>query len=157
MLENDLNTFYRIWGETCATEAESRIKQFAQEEMEAYYGEYDPIVYIPRTNQMKNSSYTPFREKTDCYYTGGVLINFESPTTNHEPRGISEEAIYDLVWERGKHYIGGSTYTGKRKYVGSGINHYKAIQERAYAIKEEINEIGLRKAREGKYSILSFK
>ena len=102
-IESDLKKFGETYATTIVEEAQRVITKFAKEQMVGYYGEYDPRIYDPRTNQMLNSSYKPFTDHLGNIYEGGVIINSEN--TEHE-RGsdkFSESDLYDMVWIKGIH------------------------------------------------------
>ena len=150
---NDIKTFYETFAQAATQEAANRIEKFAQQEMNGYYNEYEPD-YYDRTWQMLSSSYKKYSGRFASVYEGGVIIN--PGFTNHSPRGITEEEIYENVWDKGIH---GGEYRG-RNYVNiqGEPNRFGKIESIVGSdkFKKEMFDIGMEAAMGQKYSVLRF-
>ena len=146
----------------CETAQELAIKEattLAKAAMESYYGAYDPYYYVPRTNQMFDSSFKPYKNKIGNSYQGGIEINPDF--TNHHPKGVEESNIYHYVWEEGIHGFE-SFRTGKRQPIygkGEPKNRYEEIDNKLHSPKtrKKINAIAMNVAKKGSYSMLRFR
>lgn len=155
----DLEKFGRIYCKTVAKEAVKMIDKFAYNQMIDYYGEYYPRIY-DRTGQMRDSSHKPHYKEYGRIYEGGIDIH--SSFTEHKPKGISEEEIYEAVWVDGIHGYEKRGYPVSVWYPISGEPYrIDTVKKMAYSSKtiESLKDKGLKEALKYKneYSILNFK
>lgn len=161
LLKADLEKFAEIYCTTVQQMAIEEATTLAKMAMESYYGAYDPFYYIPRTNQMKDKSFQPYKEVVGSEYRGGIKIN---PTfTSHDPRGVSEDYIYHYVWEEGIH--GFESFRKKNQGKRTPIygkkepkNRYEEINKELHKPKKkrEINDKAMAIAKQGSYMMLHF-
>lgn len=140
-LENDIKKIHETFSQTVIEEATTVIEKFANQEIEGYYGEYDPEYerreeegnppdyYYIRTDQMHNDSYKRFTDTKGKYRQGGIEFNpSETKHTGGYRRGqekptkpgITEEQIYTSVWDLGYH---GRTSFTLRVYNSKGEDY----------------------------------
>ena len=160
LLKADLEKFAKTY---CTTVQELAIEEattLAKMAMESYYEAYEPY-YYHRTNQMKNSSFKPYKENIGSEYRGGVKI--DPIFTNHLTENISESDIYNYVWEEGIH--GFETFRkenrGERTPIygkGEPKNRYEEADKKLHsrAMKRKINEKAMTIAKQGSYTMLHF-
>ena len=158
----DLEKFGRVYCQTVAKKAIKLIDEFAYNQMIKYYGEYSPRIY-DRTNQMRDVSHKPHYQEYGRIYEGGIDIH--SSFTNHMPKGISEEEIYEQVWVEGIHGYEKRGYPVSTWYpiTGNPYVPYRIdiVKKKAYSSKtlEYLKAEGLKEALKYKngYTILKFK
>ena len=159
LIEADLRKFSEICCETIAKEAAAQINRFAYEQMFGYYGEYKPDIY-ERTEQMLIDSHKEYYAHHGNVYEGGIEIN--SAFTNHKPKGITEEEIYDEVWIMGGHGWTHFKYgdIDKWRYNQGETDRLLTLKQKAYSkeTKQKLLSLGIKKARNRNngYSILKF-
>lgn len=102
-IQKDIELFYTTFARRAISEAADQIVKFARREMAGYYNEYSPE-YYDRTGQMLDLSYTRFTIGFGKnHYEGGIITR--SGFTDHTPKGITEEQIYENVWTLGTHGV----------------------------------------------------
>ena len=162
VLQQDLIRFGNIFCETVAEESKYYIWQFANEQINEYYDEYEPLRY-KRTDQEKKYSFHIFSERTNNSYRGGIV--FDNSAIFHEKAGVSEDYIENMVWQLGYHGWWRSWKKAKGIEGGPWIpingepNRFGNIQDFVKGDefpKEKIMGIALSKAKKQKYSILHF-
>ena len=163
-LVRDLELFNRIFGSTVIKEATSKIFSFAQQEIAGYYEEYDPN-YYNRTDQMRNHSFQQFKIKRgDTYFEGGII--FRPAFTNHENAGITEEQIYETVWDKGWHgrgtfYTRNSEGRNERNngYIEGEPERFSKIEKMVGSsqFQSALYDLGMEAAMKKSYSILKFR
>lgn len=158
-LNADIMKFATTYCETAQKLAIKEATTLAKAAMESYYGAYDPYYYVPRTDQMFNSSFKPYKEKIGNSYRGGIEINPDF--TNHHPKGVEETNIYHYVWEEGIHGFE-SFRTGKKQPIygkGEPKDRYEEIDKKLHSPtkRKEINAKAMAVAKKGSYSMLRFK
>lgn len=160
LLKADLEKFAETYCLTVQEMAVEEANTLAKMAMENYYEAYEPY-YYHRTNQMKNNSFQPYKEKVGNEYRGGIKIN--PIFTNHFTENISESDIYNYVWEEGIH--GFETF--KKESRGGAIpiygkgepkNRYEEIDKKLHSrkMKKKLNERGMTIAKQGSYTMLHF-
>lgn len=161
----DLNKFYLTFAQAATKEAATRIEKFARQEMIGYYTEYSPEQY-ERTMQMYNHSFKKFNYRGKNAYEGGIFVN--ANFTDHEPKGITEQEIYESVWDYGLHgrfvnvfhhygeYL--TTVIKDPVYIQGEPNRFEKIENQvaSAAFQNEMFQIGVNAAMKQKYSVLRF-
>ena len=164
-ITNDLQLFFDTFSKTTIREASFEIEKFAKKEMAGYYNEYDPE-YYQRTGQMRDWSYKKFHFRKGNFREGGVAIL--SGFTNHEPKGISEEEIYESVWDLGLHgrrvnhlrhygdYL--SPVAKDPVYIQGEPNRFGKIEKMVASdqFQNKMFNLGVEAAMKQKYSVLRF-
>jgi len=162
-LVRDLELFNRAFGETVIRAATSKIYSFAQQEIAGYYGEYEPD-YYNRTDQMRNRSFQRFQIKRGNMYEGGII--FRPAFTNHENAGITEEQIYETVWDKGWHgkgtfYTRNSEGRNERNsgYIEGEPERFSKIEKMVESpqFQDALFEQGMEAAMKRSYSVLKFR
>lgn len=167
-IDDDLKKFRDAFGITVAKKATQMIYKFAQEEIAGYYGEYPPIMYTRENeapDQMKNYSFAPYTGmlSNKGIYEGGII--FDPGFVDHVVRGISEEQIFENVWDLGVHgrhatfkMHSGNAYLSTVEIIQGTPNRFGAIVEKVNSdsFKKDLINAGFKAARQQKYSILKF-
>ena len=165
-ITNDLQLFFDTFSKTAIREASFEIEKFAKKEMAGYYNEYSPE-YYERTGQMRDWSYKRYAINVGGKYReGGVAIL--PGFTNHEPKGISEEEIYESVWDLGLHgrrvnhlrhygdYL--SPVAKDPVYIQGEPNRFGKIEKMVASdqFQNKMFNLGVEAAMKQKYSVLRF-
>jgi len=161
LLKADLKKFAEIYCETVQKLAVEEATTLAKMAMEEYYKAYEPFYYVPRTKQMKDKSFKPYKEIVGNEYRGGIRI--DPSFTNHIPKGVEEGDIYNYVWEEGIH--GFETF--RKESRGGAIpiygkeepkNRYEEIDKKLHELKKrkELNNKAMTVAKQGAYMMLRF-
>lgn len=164
-ITNDLQLFFNTFSIVAIKEASNKIEEFAKKEMAGYYNEYDPE-YYQRTGQMHDWSYKKFHFRKGNFREGGVAIL--PGFTNHEPKGISEEEIYESVWDLGlhgrrvnhlRHYGDYLSPVAKDPiYIQGEPNRFGKIEKMVASdqFQNKMFNLGVEAAMKQKYSVLRF-
>lgn len=160
----DLELFYMTFARTAIGKAADQIEKFAQREMAGYYNEYDPE-YYERTGQMRDLSYAKFKRGFGKRrYEGGIITR--AGFTDHTPKGITEEEIYENVWDLGIHGVRANRhydYKTRKSYstyenIQGEPNRFGKIEEMVADsnFQNQMFKLGLDAAMKQKYSVLRF-
>lgn len=178
LINEDLKKYSKNFGDAFILEAQSTIDQFAKETIAEYYEGYTPRMY-ERTGQMGgvsesgNKSWSEIGEAIgNKKYSGGIIINFDNPSTSHDLwNSEKEEDIYEFVWNRNLHpvwtkpigyhkpgYNFGPYKIGRVQvgFKGKSRDNVEVVRKRAYAALEEVTEKAMQTAKSKRYSIIKF-